>query len=323
MQTHLDTPDRLEIRHRPLFWAVIFGCILFVLAVWGFAGLVEGDWIGALIALGLGLVMGWVVFRKILLSFSLILDRGGDLVSYKDTRGEKVEGRLSRLTSVACETRFRDDNGEAERALVLHFTKGDDPPRIRLAAFRLRTEDVLHAEHEISHWLAQTPTGASGGDKEEVTVPAPRLAWVALIFCALLILAGFGAIASGEVLRAAVLIVVGAGAGYVWLKRVLVRLDLVLDPAGGVVTMTRRTLLGSRIWHLPLRHLDGAEVIAVARLRMARAFQRHSANVDLLFRNTRPNMTIPLSPFGMPEAEAERVAARINDWLRDQERADP
>ncbi len=50
---------------------------------------------------------------------------------------------------------------------------------------------------------------------------------------------------------------------------------------------------------------------------MVRASSKRSANVDLLFRNTRPNMTISLSPLGIPEAEAKRFTSQINAWLQD------
>jgi hypothetical protein len=81
--------------------------------------------------------------------------------------------------------------------------------------------------------------------------------------------------------------------------------------------MRRSNMLGTTTWLLPLRHFDGAELIEQARVKMVRTSSKRSANVDLLFRNTRPNMTISLSPLGMPEAEAKRIASQINAWLQD------
>jgi hypothetical protein len=151
----------------------------------------------------------------------------------------------------------------------------------------------------------------------EITVPVLPLAWVALALCAIVIINAPVALFSGEVVRAALLIAIGAGAGYVWLEKVLVRLDLTFDPADGVIRMRRSNMLGTTTWLLPLRHFDGAELIEQARVKMVRTSSKRSANVDLLFRNTRPNMTISLSPLGMPEAEAKRIASQINAWLQD------
>jgi hypothetical protein len=317
MKVHLSTPTRLEIRHRPVFWAVVFGCILFVLAGWGLAGLLEGEWMAALIAVGIGAVMGWLVFRQILLSFSLVLDRDADRITYHDTKGVRIDTPLARLTSVACDAKLDTDNGEAQRALVLHLEDADEPAQIRLSAFKLRTEDVLDCEHAVNQWLGQDADAVADKQGLEITVPVLPVAWVALAFCAFAILNAPVALFSGEVVRAALLIAIGGGAGYVWLEKVLVRLDLTFDPADGVIRMRRSNMLGTTTWLLPLRHVDGAELIEQVRLGSLRTSKDRSANVDLLFRNTRPNMTISLSPLGIPEAEAKRIASQINAWLQD------
>ena len=317
MKVHSSTPTRLEIRHRPVFWAVVFGCILFVLAGWGLAGLLEGEWMAALIAVGIGAVMGWLVFRQILLSFSLVLDRDADRITYHDTKGVRIDTPLARLASVACDAKLDTDNGEAQRALVLHLEDGGEPAQIRLSAFKLRTEDVLDGEHAINRWLGQDAGAVADKQGLEITVPVLPLAWVALAFCAIVMINAPVALFSGEVVRAALLIAIGGGAGYVWLEKVLVRLDLIFDPADGVIRMRRSNMLGTTTWLLPLRHFDGAELIEESRVKMVRTSSKRSANVDLLFRNTRPNMTISLSPLGMPEAEAKRIASQINAWLQD------
>jgi hypothetical protein len=317
MNMHSTTPSRLEIRHRPLFWAVVFGCILFGLAGWGLTGLLEGEWMAALIAVGIGAVMGWLVFGQFLISFSLVLDRDADSITYHDTKGVRIDTPLSRLTSVACDAKLDTDNGEAQRALVLHLEDGGEPAQIRLSAFKLRTEDVLDCEHAINQWLGQELGAVAEKQRLEITVPVLPLAWVALALCAFVIINAPVALFSGEVVRAALLIAIGGGAGYVWLEKVLVRLDLTFDPADGVIRMRRSNMLGTTTWLLPLRHFDGAELIEQVRLGNLRTSKNRSANVDLLFRNTRPNMTISLSPLGIPEAEAKRIASQINAWLQD------
>lgn len=317
MKIHSSTPAKLEIYHRPVFWAVVFGCILFGLAGWGLAGLLEGEWMTALIAVGLGAVMGWLVFRQFLISFSLVLDRDADRITYHDTKGVRIDTPLSRLTSVACDAKLDTDNGEAQRALVLHLDDAGEPAQIRLAAFKLRTEDVLDCEHAINQWLGQETVAVAEKQRLEITVPVLPLAWLAIVACAFVILNAPVALSSGEVVRAALLIAIGGGAGYVWLEKVLVRLDLTFDPAAGVISMRRSNMLGKTTWLLPLRHFDGAELIEQARVKMVQTSNKRSANVDLLFRNTRPNMTISLSPLGMPEAEAKRIASQINAWLQD------
>lgn len=317
MKIHSSTPAKLEIYHRPVFWAVVFGCILFGLAGWGLAGLLEGEWMTALIAVGLGAVMGWLVFRQFLISFSLVLDRDADRITYHDTKGVQIDTPLSRLTSVACDAKLDTDNGEAQRALVLHLDDAGEPAQIRLAAFKLRTEDVLDSEHAINQWLGQETVAVAEKQRLEITVPVLPLAWLAIVACAFVILNAPVALFSGEVVRAALLIAIGGGAGYVWLEKVLVRLDLTFDPAAGVISMRRSNMLGKTTWLLPLRHFDGAELIEQARVKMVQTSNKRSANVDLLFRNTRPNMTISLSPLGMPEAEAKRIASQINAWLQD------
>ncbi len=127
MKMHSSTPAKLEIRHRPVFWAVVFGCILFVLAGWGLAGLLEGEWMAALIAVGISAVMGWLLFRQLLISFSLVLDRDADRITYQDTKGVRIDTPLSRLTSVACDAKLDTDHGEAQRALVLHLDDAGEP----------------------------------------------------------------------------------------------------------------------------------------------------------------------------------------------------
>ncbi len=316
MKVHSTSPTRLEIRHRPVFWAIIFGCILFVLAGWGLAGLMEGEWIAALFAIGLGAVLGWVVFRQILLSFSLVLDRAADRIFYHDTKGVRIDTPLSRLTSAACDATLDTDNGEAKRAHVLHLDDAGEAAQIRLAAFKLRTEDVLDAEHAIGQWLGQDASTRTDTQKLMITVPVLPITWLALAACGLLVVSAPVALFSGEVVRAALLVAVGGGAGYAWLEKVLVRLDLAFDPADGVIRMQRSNILGTTEWLLPLRHFDGAELIEQARVKLVPSTKKRSANVDLLFRNTRPNMTISLSPLGMPEAEAERITSQINAWLQ-------
>lgn len=271
---------------------------------------------GALIAAGIGAVMAWLVFKQFLISFSLVLDRDADRITYHDTKGVQIDTPLSRLTSVACDTKLDTDNGEAQRALVLHLEDGGDPAQIRLAAFKLRTEEVLDCEHAINQWLGQDAGALPDKQGLEITVPVLPLAWLALAFCAFAILNAPVALFSGEVVRAALLIAIGGGAGYVWLEKALVRLDLIFDPAEGVIRMRRSNMLGTTTWLLPLRHFDGAELIEQARIKNLRTGRR-SANVDLLFRNTRPNMTIGLSPLGISEAEAERITSQINTWLQD------
>lgn len=318
MQVHATTPTRLEIRHRPVFWAVVFGFILFAVAGWGLAGLLEGEWIGALIAFGIGAVMAWLVFNQFLISFSLVLDRDADRITYNDTKGAQIDTPLSRLTSAACDANLDTDNGEAQRALVLHLQDGDGPAQIRLAAFKLRTEEVLDCEHAINQWLGQDAGALPDKQGLEITVPVVLLAWLGLVFCAFAIINAPVALFSGEVVRAALLIAIGGGAGYVWLEKALVRLDLIFDPADNVIRMTRSNMLGTTEWLLPLRHLDGAELIEKpVKLGKSHNSGRRSANVDLLFRNTRPNMTISLSPLGMSQAEAERITSQINSWLQD------
>jgi hypothetical protein len=318
MKVHATTPMRLEIRHRPVFWAVVFGCILFAFAGWGLAGLLEGEWIGALIALGIGAVMAWLVFKQFLISFSLVLDRDVDRITYHDSMGVQIDTPLSRLKSAACDTKLDTDNGEAQRAIVLHLEDGGDPAQIRLAAFKLRTEEVLDCEHAINQWLGQDAGALPNKQGLEITVPVMRLAWLALAFCAFAILNAPVALFSGEVVRAALLIAIGGGAGYVWLEKALVRLDLTFDPANDVIRMTRSNMLGSTEWLLPLRHFDGAELIEKpVKLGKSHNSGRRSANVDLLFRNTRPNMAISLSSLGMSQAEAERITSQINSWLQD------
>jgi hypothetical protein len=81
--------------------------------------------------------------------------------------------------------------------------------------------------------------------------------------------------------------------------------------------LKRRNMLGSTTWLLPLRHFDGAELIEQARLGKMRTGRKSGANVDLLFRNTRPNMTISLSDLGIPRTEARRISSTINVWLQD------
>lgn len=317
MKIHANTPTRLEIGHRPVFWAVVFGSILFVLGAWGLAGLLEGEWMAALFAVGLGAVLGWLVFRQFLLSFSLVLDRDAGRITYHDTKGVQIDTPLARLTSVACDAKLDSDNGEAQRALVLHFDDAGEPAEMRLAAFKLRTEDVLDAEHAINQWLGQDAGAVADTERLEITVPFHPLAWLGLAFSAFLILNAPVALFSGEVVRAALLIAIGGGAGYVWLEKAMVQLDLTFDPASGVIVLKRRNLLGSTTWLLPLRHFDGAELIEQARLGKMRIGRERSANVDLLFRNTRPNMTISLSLLGLPEAEATRIASQINAWVQD------
>jgi len=296
MRTQSKTQTRLEIHHRPVFWAVVFGAILFALAGWGLAGLLEGEWMTALIAIGIGAVMGWLVFRQFLISFSLVLDRDADRISYYDTKGIQIDTPLSRLTSVACDAKLDTDNGEAQRALVLHLDEAGEPAQIRLAAFKLRTEDVLDCEHAINQWLGQQAEATVDKQRLEITVPVLPLAWLGLAVCAFIILNVPAALFSGEVVRAALLIAIGGGAGYAWLEKVLVRLDMTFDPAAGVITMRRSNMLGTTRWLLPLRHFDGAELIEQAHVKMVQTSNKRSANVDLLFRNTRPNMTISLSP---------------------------
>lgn len=316
MKIHAKIATRLEIRHQPVFWAVVFGCILFVLAGWGLTGLLEGEWLAALIAIGIGAVMGWLVFRQILLSFSLVLDRDADRITYHDTKGVRIETPLARLTSVACDTKLDTYNGEAQRALVLHLDDAGEPTQIRLAAFKLRSEDVLDAEHAINQWLGQDAGAVADTEMLEITVPFHPLAWLGLAFSVFLLLNAPLALFSGEVVRAALLIAIGGGGGYVWLEKAMVQLDLTFDPASGVIVLKRRNLLGSTTWLLPLRHFDGAELIERARLGKMPMGRKLSANVDLLFRNTRPNMTISLSDLGIPPTEAERITSQINVWLQ-------
>jgi len=319
MQVYFNTTDTLTLRHRPVFWAVIFGCILFVLAAWALAGLLEGEWLGALIAITIGAVMGWFVFRQFLISFSITFDRKADRITYHDSKGKVIEVPLSRLISVACDTKLDTDNGEAVKSVVLHLDQNGTPSDIRLAAFKLRSEDVLHADYIISRWLGgDAPDMADTPDSQalSITVPVLPVAWLAIAFCAVLVLSGLAAIVTGEFVRAALLFAIGGGAGYAWLEKVLVRLDLVFDPAKGVIRMTRRTMLGASEWILPLAHFDGAELIEQAVIsEKLRKFGRRSANVDLLFRNTRPNLIISLSPLGMPQDTASQIAAKINAWL--------
>ena len=317
MKVHAKTATRLEIRHQPVFWAVVFGCILFALAGGGLAGLLDGEWIGALIFFGIGGVMGWLVFKQMLLSFSLVLDRDADRITYHDTKGVRIETTFARLTSVACDAKLDTDNGEAQKALVLHLDDAGEPTQIRLAAFKLRTEDVLDAEHAINQWLGQDAGAVADTERLEITVPFHPLAWLGLAFSAFLILNAPLALFSGEVVRAALLIAIGGGGGYVWLEKAMVQLDLTFDPASGVIVLKRRNMLGSTTWLLPLRHFDGAELIEQARLGKMRIGRERSANVDLLFRNTRPNMTISLSDLGIPQAEAKRISSKINAWLQD------
>ena len=315
MKIHGNTPTRLEVGHRPVFWAVVFGSILFVLAAWGFAGFLEGEWMAALFAFGLAALMGWLVFRHILLSFSLVLNRDTDRIIYHDTKGVTVETPLARLTSVACEARLDTDNGEARKALVLKLGEVGDPTQIRLSAFKLRTEDVLDAEHAITRWLGQDAGATADGQRLEISIPVPRLSWLGLVFCAFLIANAPVALISGELLRAAVLFVIGCAGAYVWLEKVMVRQDLTFDPARGVVALNRSNVLGKTTWLLPLQHLDGAELIEQAKLGKMPTGRR-SANVDLLFRNTRPNLTLRLSPLGIAQADAERITAQINGWVQ-------
>jgi hypothetical protein len=260
--------------------------------------------------------MGWLVFRQILISFSLVLDRDADLITYRDSKGARIDTPLARLKSVGCEAKFAADNGEAQKALVLHLDETSDPTQIRLAAFKLRTEDVLGTEHAINQWLGQDAGAASDRERMEISIPALGLAWLGIALCALLVLAAAMALFSGDVARSAVLIAIGGGAGYVLLEKVLVRLDLTFDPANDVIRMKRSNILGRSTWLLPLRHFDGAELIEQARPKMVRTGGQRSANVHLLFRNTRPHMTISLSPFGMPEADATHITSRINAWLQ-------
>ena len=272
----------------------------------------------ALIAVGIGAVLAWLVFRQILLSFSLVLDRDADRITYHDTKGTRIDTPLARLTSVGCDTKLDTDNGEAQRALVLHLDDAGEPAQMRLAAFKLRTEDVLDAEHAINQWLGQDAGAVPDKQGLEITVPVLHLAWLAMAFCAFAILNAPVALFSGEVVRAALLIAIGGGAAYVWLEKTLVRLDLTFDPAKGVIRMMRSNMLGTTTWLLPLRHFDGAELIEKpVKFGKSHNSGRRSANVDLLFRNTRPNMTISLSPLGMSQAEAERITSQINSWLQD------
>ncbi|MEX0969671.1 MAG: hypothetical protein WD046_04395 [Paracoccaceae bacterium] len=318
MRTLSKTPTRLEIRHRPVFWAVVFGCILFAIAGWSLAGFFEGEWIAALFAVGIGTVTGWLVFRKFLLGFSLVLDRDTDRITYHDTKGVRIETPLSRLTSVACAAKLDTENGEVKRALVLHLDEASEPAQIRLAAFKLRTEDVLDCEHAINQWLGRKAGAVAETQGLEITVRVLPFAWLALAICAFIFLTAAMALFSGEVVRAALLVAIGGGAGYAWLEKVLVRLDLAFNPADGVILMRRSNMLGTTMWMLPLRHFDGAELIEQAiPVEKLRNSGRRSAKVDLLFRNTRPNMTICLSPLGMPKAEAKRITSQINGWLQD------
>lgn len=312
MKVTARTDTRLAIRHRPVFWAVVFGAILLVLSGWALAGVIEGEWLGALIGASLALVLGWFMFTQLIRRFDLVLDRSTGRLRYADSTGTMIEAPLERLAAVACEASLDKDNGTPDYAVVLHLDAAAEPQEIRLAAFHLPPEDVLDVAGAIADWRAPGPTraGARGASPLELSIPAPRILWLVLALCAALIVVGIGALLSGEVVRAVLLVVIGGAGGYVLAERLLARLDLRFDADAHRLFMRRITPLGHRHWSLPLEHFDGAELIERPRFR-----REGSANVDLVFRDTRPNMRLSLSPLGLPNAQAREIAAKINAWV--------
>lgn len=79
----------------------------------------------------------------------------------------------------------------------------------------------------------------------------------------------------------------------------------------GIVRIRRSSLLETTEQDYALEHLQGAEVDVGQTLKRKRA----AGVVTLLFSNTRPATTVPLTGWGLSGSGPGMIANTINDWL--------
>ena len=148
------SPERLELEHRPMSWIVGLGIVCAVLLLGVLKALIEGELTGVAIAGLMLLVIGWVWLTRIFLTVRLSADRGNDSLRITTISlfGEKFRERaLADLTGAEVDTRYRESDSSAEAALVLMF--GSERHPIQL--FKPDPGDLLQAAESINAWLKQ------------------------------------------------------------------------------------------------------------------------------------------------------------------------
>lgn len=165
MQLVQQTQQKLELEHRPMHWIIGLGLVCAILAIGLLKALFEAEFGGAAIAGVMLGVIGWVWLTQIFLTVRLIADcNAGTLrISTTSLFGERFKERaLGELTGAEVETRYSEDNSNAEPGLVLKF--GDERHPMRL--FRPDPADLLQAAAAINTWLAQAAIPQSKSTEE-------------------------------------------------------------------------------------------------------------------------------------------------------------
>lgn len=150
------SPERLELEHRPMQWIVGLGTVCAVLVLGLLKALFEGEFGGAGIAAFMLATIGWVWLTRIFVTVRLTADRdtGTLRIATVSRFGEKFRERdLADLTGSEVETRFDEYHSGAEPGLVLCF--GSE--RHRMELFKPDPADLLQAAEAINAWLARTP----------------------------------------------------------------------------------------------------------------------------------------------------------------------
>lgn len=160
------SPDRLELEHRPMSWIVGLGIVTAMLLLFTLKALIDGEFGGVAIGGLMTLAIGWVWLTQVFLTVRLGADRGSDRLKITTISafGEKFRERaLADLTGAEVDTRYCESNSSAETALVLRF--GSERHPIRL--YRPDPADLLQAAAAINAWLGQAPTANTPSGDEQ------------------------------------------------------------------------------------------------------------------------------------------------------------
>lgn len=161
------SPERLELEHRPMPWIIGLGMVCAALLLFATMALIEGEFAGVAIAGLMVLAVGWVWLTQVFLTVRLSADRDEDRLKITTISlfGEQFRERaLADLTGAEIDTRYRETDSSAEPSLVLRF--GSERHPIKL--FKPDPADLLQAAESINAWLnrAQARPGNSGDQNQ-------------------------------------------------------------------------------------------------------------------------------------------------------------
>lgn len=146
-------------------------------------------------------------------------------------------------------------------------------------------------------------------DAQLVLEDRPWLLGLLMILMAVGFLAfALSLLSTGEVAGGLSLAVVGVGVPSVVGSMMVQRVRLTLDRSTGLVTRTRRSVLGLTQETYPLRRL------AEARIDSTRGKDGGTHRMEL--RLIDPSATVPFTTYHAGGSKARRMAEAVNDWLR-------